>query len=63
LVLEVARQMPAIYLDMENNLDLLKVADIHAFYNENKGQLVILDEVQHLPQLFKSIRGTIEEER
>jgi predicted AAA+ superfamily ATPase len=55
--------MPAIYLDMENNLDLLKVADIHAFYNENKGQLVILDEVQHLPQLFKSIRGTIDEER
>jgi uncharacterized protein len=63
LVLEVAEDLPSIYLDLENQLDLLKVADIHAFQQENQDKLIILDEVQHTPELFKSIRGIIDQQR
>lgn len=54
---------PSIYLDLESSLDLQKVRDIVSFHNANKDKLIILDEVQRLPEVFSPIRGIIDKER
>ncbi len=63
----LARQMETvfqtIYIDLENRTDLLKISDIHAFHQENKDKLIILDEVQQTPEIFAQIRGIIDEQR
>lgn len=63
LALHVAGQIPSIYLDLENNLDIQKVIDIESFYQANKTKLIILDEVQRLPDIFAPIRGIIDTQR
>lgn len=54
---------PSIYLDLESSLDLQKVRDIVSFHNANKDKLIILDEVQRLPEVFSPLRGIIDKER
>ena len=63
LALQIAQGRPSVYLDLENRLDLQKVQDIAAFYEENDDKLIILDEVQRLPEVFTQIRGLIDQER
>jgi predicted AAA+ superfamily ATPase len=63
LALNIARSSPSIYLDLESRLDIEKVRDIVAFHESNKEKLIILDEVQRLPDVFTSIRGIIDRER
>ena len=53
----------SIYLDLESRLDLEKVRDITVFHQNNSDKLIILDEVQRLPQVFASLRGIIDKER
>jgi len=55
--------LPAVYLDLESRTDLLKVQDIEAFQQANADKLIILDEVQRLPEVFAPIRGVIDAER
>lgn len=55
--------LPSVYLDLENATDLRKVQDIGAFYRANSDKLIILDEVQRLPEVFAPIRGLIDEQR
>ena len=60
------RMMPgdkAVYIDLENELDRQKVDDFHSFYAQNSGKLLILDEIQQLPDIFLSIRGIIDAQR
>ncbi len=59
----LAAQIPAVYLDLENSLDLEKVKDISSFHSANRGKLIILDEVQRLPEVFAPLRGIIDKER
>ncbi len=59
----LAEQIPAVYLDLENSLDLEKVKDISSFHAANQGKLIILDEVQRLPEVFAHLRGIIDKER
>lgn len=63
LALDIARTIPSIYLDLENRIDLQKARDIEAFHRENSDKLIILDEVQRLPEVFAQIRGLIDKER
>lgn len=63
LALEVAEKMPSVYLDLEDPLDLAKVRDITLFHRDNRDMLIILDEVQRLPEVFAPIRGIIDRER
>jgi uncharacterized protein len=44
-------------------LDLEKVRDITAFHEANSNKLIILDEVQRLPEVFAQLRGIIDKER
>jgi predicted AAA+ superfamily ATPase len=48
---------------LENRRDLQKVQDIEAFHGENRDKLIVLDEVQRLPEIFASLRGVIDQER
>ncbi len=59
----LAEQIPSVYLDLEDPLDLEKVKDISSFHAANQGKLIILDEVQRLPEVFTPLRGIIDKER
>ncbi len=63
LAYAISKSIPSVYLDLEDRLDLEKVKDISAFYAENHGKLIILDEVQRLPEVFAPLRGIIDKER
>lgn len=63
LALEIAEQQPAVYLDLQNPRDLAKARDIELFYESHADKLIILDEVQCVPELFASLRGLIDRER
>ena len=63
LALDVSETIPSVYLDLENRLDLQKVSDFATFHAENRDKLIILDEIQQLPEIFSSMRGIIDRER
>ncbi len=63
IAITISASTPSIYLDLENRLDLQKVNDIHSFHDANRSKLIILDEVQRLPEIFASLRGIIDQER
>lgn len=63
LAINICNTLSALYLDLENRLDLQKISDIKSFYNENSDKLIILDEIQKLPNLFSELRGIIDKER
>lgn len=53
----------AIYLDLEKNSDLNKIEDPELFFTEYKDKTIILDEIQHVPDLFPLIRSMVDENR
>jgi predicted AAA+ superfamily ATPase len=60
VALEIARQKsgkPSFYLDMELDSDLSRLSDPEAYLRRFENQLLIIDEVQHKPDLFRIIRG------
>src|SRR6201991_103556 len=63
IALNISETTPSVYLDLESRIDLQKVQDIEAFHIENSDKLIILDEVQRLPEIFTSLRGIIDKER
>jgi predicted AAA+ superfamily ATPase len=63
IALNIAETTPSIYLDLESRIDLEKVRDISAFHDQNRTKLIILDEVQRLPEVFSQLRGIIDKER
>lgn len=52
-----------IYLDLESQRDLNKLADPEHYLAQREDRLVILDEIQRMPGLFSSLRGLIDEGR
>ncbi len=54
---------PTHYLDLERPSDLAKLADPELYLSGFADQLVILDEVQRLPDLFPVLRSLIDERR
>jgi predicted AAA+ superfamily ATPase len=63
IALNISDTTPSIYLDLESRIDLEKVRDINAFHDDNRTKLIILDEVQRLPEVFTQLRGIIDKER
>ena len=63
IALNISETIPSIYLDLENRLDLQKVKDINVFQEENSNKLIILDEIQRLPEVFAPLRSIIDKER
>lgn len=51
----------ALHLDLENPVDLEKLADARAYLETRGGRLTIIDEIQRAPGLFQILRGLIDE--
>jgi uncharacterized protein len=53
----------SVYLDLESPRDREKLADPQLYFSLHEDELVIIDEVQRMPDLFSSLRGVIDEGR
>jgi uncharacterized protein len=62
LALEVAKAVdkPTAYLDLELDSDLAKLDDPEAYLRRFENQLLIIDEVQRMPDLFRLLRGLVD---
>lgn len=58
-----AYQRPSVYLDLEKLSDINKLNDPELFFNSIADHTVILDEIQHKPELFPLIRSLVDEHR
>ena len=65
LVKEIVPQleMDTIYLDLESFADLNKLTDPESYFLQRKDKLIIIDEVQRMPELFPLFRSVIDKER
>ena len=63
LALEIAEKRPSTYLDLEDETDRVKLSDPVRYFADHEGELVILDEVHRVPELFQSLRGVIDRGR
>lgn len=54
---------PTLYLDLENPLDVRRLADPYTFLSDNKDKFIIIDEVQIIPSLFSVLRSVIDNHR
>jgi hypothetical protein len=57
---EIEQGRKSIYLDLEKPSDQRKLDDPESFFLAHKHELVILDEVQRIPELFPVLRGIID---
>jgi Predicted ATPase (AAA+ superfamily) len=53
----------SIYLDLESPIDRAKLAEPEQYFELNDGKLIILDEIQRMPDLFQVLRGVIDRKR
>ncbi len=53
----------ALYLDLESSRDFRKLEDAETFFENNKDKLVIIDEIQIMPGLFRTLRPVIDRNR
>lgn len=62
---EIAAQInpEPVYLDLESPADQAKLSEPEAYLELHKGKLIILDEIQRVPELFKVLRGVIDRRR
>ena len=64
LALAIASEVGrAAYLDLELPSDLAKLAEPELYLNAHEEELVILDEIQRTPEIFRVLRGLIDKRR
>ena len=63
IAINIAESNKGLYLDLERKRDLQRIQDLEAFHSENRDRLIIMDEVQRLPDIFRELRGIIDQER
>lgn len=64
LARELAKHHPgSLYLDLERPADLARLSDPELFLTRHAPHLVVLDEIQRLPELFPVLRSLIDEQR
>ena len=61
LARKIAARRASIYFDLEKEHDLRKLANPGDTLRKHTDKLVVIDEVQHIPDLFKEIRTIIDE--
>jgi predicted AAA+ superfamily ATPase len=59
----IVRGRKSVYLDLESPLDREKLSDATFYLSGHEDELVILDEVQRMPELFATLRGLIDQGR
>ncbi|MGL6160865.1 ATP-binding protein [Microbulbifer sp.] len=60
---QIAEGRPSLYLDLESPRDRDKLTDPELYLSAHEDKLVILDEVQRMPELFQALRGLIDRGR
>ncbi len=63
LALKMAQQAiekPSAYLDLELDTDLSKLSDAEGYLRRFENHVLIIDEVQRLPDLFRVLRGLVD---
>lgn len=60
LALEVAKDRPAVYLDLESESDLARMGSPELYCEDHADELVVLDEIHRAPGLFGTLRGVID---
>lgn len=64
LARELGDALPSsVYLDLESPRDRQKLLDPETYLTQYERELVILDEVQHMPELFQTLRSLIDSGR
>src|SRR3990172_5040687 len=64
LAKKIAREFPqALYLDLESSADLARLSEPRMFFAANRARLLVLDEIQNLPEVFAELRGEIDADR
>jgi uncharacterized protein len=65
LALEIAKQFEkkVSYIDLELDSDYVKLTDAEAYLKRFNNQLLIIDEIQYKPDLFKIMRGIIDQRK
>jgi predicted AAA+ superfamily ATPase len=63
LALDIADNRSSIYLDLENPADRAKLENPDLFLEQHEDELVVLDEIHRVPDLFESLRGIIDRGR
>ena len=63
LALALAETRPSLYLDLESKPDRDKLSDPALFLRNHEDELVILDEIHRVPELFQSLRSLIDQGR
>ena len=53
----------SVYLDLESPLDREKLGDTVYYLTLHEDDLVVIDEVQRMPELFAILRGLIDQGR
>ena len=60
----IAAEHPqSIYLDLESPQALARLEQADVFFQANRHRLVVLDEIQNVPELFSQMRGEIDADR
>ncbi len=59
----IGKKHNSLYLDLESPEDLLKLRDPAPFFSLHSDKLIILDEIQRMPDLFMVLRGVIDKNR
>lgn len=57
----IANVRPSIYLDLELSSDREKLKDPELYLQKYENTLVIIDEIQRVPELFQTLRGLIDQ--
>jgi len=63
LALEIAEETDALYLDLEHPPDLAKLSDPADYLARHQDKLVVLDEIQRVPELFPVLRSLIDQSK
>lgn len=63
LVKALGKEFRRVHLDLERPSDRAKLEDPELFLSAHKDDLVILDEIQKMPELFEVLRTSIDDDR
>ena len=57
------KDIPSIYLDLQNRVDRNKLTEPELFFDHYRSQLICLDEIQTVPEFFSTLRSEIDQDR
>jgi len=63
LALQLADEVPSVYIDLEATQDRLKLREASLFLSQFEDRLVVIDEIHRMPELFATLRSLIDRGR